>query len=185
MVVVAAFRRATGEQMNRLFEITSRGDSISRIYARIERLSNKLREWLDMYLPKLEQLEKERSDLKKDPAKKDGAAAIEKQLSTDPDLVALQTLIKAYGGPTVRAWRAYGIVTIPREVIESFMKLGRSKGARWGGEYEHTKDVMHLELLKFDPGKDEWPNKPRKRNPVQGFDDLCPPDANPVPVNGP
>src|SRR6185312_3827437 len=111
------------------------------------------------HLPRYDQLQEEIGKADKDPKQKARAAELRKELERDKDLAALDTLIRIYSRPTVDTWRAYGIITIPPEVIESFLTIGQSNGARWGGEYEQSKDNMHLELLQLaDPKSQGRPN---------------------------
>jgi hypothetical protein len=107
--------------------------------------------------------------------------SISRSPRNDLDLAALNTLIVEYARPTVDAWRAYGIVSIPAEIVEAFVALGKGGAARWGGEYEHTKDVMHLELLRL-VAKDSLgrPGAAGRRAPVSGLDDLVRGEARPA-----
>jgi len=129
-----------------------------------------------------------RADAAKDPKGKEKVASIDKQIRSDPDLSAVSVLVNEFTLKTVDAWKAYGIVTIPVEIIKSFMTVGKQNGARWGGKYDNTKDIMHLELLQL-VAKDSLarPGGPGRRRPVSGFDDLRrgepprEPDCRPVP----
>ncbi len=184
--VIEALKRATGERVDQLFQDSSSIDAIRRIYARVEAASKKLQLWLNQFMPKLEQFESERSKLKGDKKAKEKVAAMDGKMKSDPDLAALSTLISEFTKPTIEAWRAYGIITIPKEVVEQFVELGRPNWARWGGEYEDTKDIMHLELLQLaSPDSPGRPGGPGRRRPVKGLDDLYSLDGNPIPINGP
>ncbi len=182
---VAAFQRATGENMKTFFQPQSRANSVNLIYIRIRKISQKLKVWLEEWLPKLEQLQADLLKLGSNPKEKEKVVAINKELNQNPDLVALQHLIDEYKKETIAHWRYYGIMTIPEEVVEAFLRLGRSKNARWGGEYGSSKDLMHLELVGFSSlSKGKGP-QPRQRHAVNGFDDLYRPNSNPIPINGP
>ena len=114
------------------------------------------------------------------------AAELRKELERDKDLAALDTLIRIYSRPTIDTWKAYGIITIPPEVIDAFLTIGQANHARWGGEYERSKDTMHLELLQLaDPKSEGRPNGKGHIKPVNGLDDLYSPRTQPKPVNGP
>jgi hypothetical protein len=122
-------------------------------------------------MPRYDQLQADRRDAR---AKKDDRklAALNRDAAAKPDLAALQTLIDEYGIKTVQSWRAYGIVTIPKEIVKAFLRLGKKNGARWGGQYEDTKDIMHLELQWLGPGSLSRPSGPGRRSVVVGFNDL-------------
>jgi hypothetical protein len=178
---VNAFKRATGEDMSLPFGPYSSLDQLRKIYQRIVQASEKLKVWLNKFMPMYEQLQDERAKLRSDINRKKKIAALDRELLNNLDLAALVTLITEYEKPRVQMWQAYGIVTIPQEIIESFVALGRKNGARWGGGYENTKDIMHLELLQLASGKSIAPS----RGPIKGFLDLHHSDAHPNPINGP
>lgn len=178
---IAAFQRATGERLDLLLRPASSLDAIRQTYKRVAKVSETLKAWLGKWLPKYDQLQSDRSTYKKDPKAKEKVAEIDKELKSDPDLAALNTLIVEYNRATVDSWRAYGIVSIPAEIVEAFVTLGKANAARWGGEYEHTKDVMHLELLKLDAkGSLGRPGAAGRRKPVSGFADLVRGEARPA-----
>lgn len=178
---VAAFQRATGERLDVLLRPASSLDAIRQTYKRLAKVSATLKVWLNKWLPKYDQLQSDRASYKKDPKAKEKVAAIDKELKADLDLAALHMLIVEYERLAVDAWRVYGIVSIPVEVIEAFVALGKGNAARWGGGYEHTKDVMHLELLRLD-AKDSLgrPGAAGRRAPVSGLDDLVRGEARPA-----
>jgi hypothetical protein len=170
-----AFARATGDDIGRALYAASSMDAVRQIYARVKLMSDRLKKWLDEWLPKYEQLQKDRTAARKDPNGKQRVFAIDTELKANLDLAALVALIDEYTLPTVQSWQIYGIGTIPPEIIEAFETLGRKNGARWGGRYEESKDVMHLELL-YLAGK-QSPDAPGRRKPVTGFEDLVRGDA--------
>ena len=55
----------------------------------------------------------------------------------------LQVLLKFHTMTELEGWADRGIQTIPIELAAAMAQLG----FRWGAMYEHTKDVMHFELL--------------------------------------
>jgi len=124
-----------------------------------------------------------------DPKGKQKVASIDQQIRSDKDLSAVAILVKEYSLPTVQSWQAHGIVTIPPQVIEAFLSVGGQNGARWGGQYDNTKDIMHLELQKL-VREDSLARSggPGLRRPVSGFDDLrrgeppAEPDCSPAPL---
>ena len=103
----------------------------------------------------------------------------------DKDLAALDTLIRIYSRPTVDTWRAYGIITIPPEVIESFLTIGQLNGARWGGEYERSKDTCISSCCNSPTQSHKVAQRERAQQPVSGLEDLYSPRTQPTPVNGP
>src|SRR5207249_3882045 len=115
-----ALERATGERVDTFLSDSSSIDAIRKTYDRVANLSLKLKEWLSKFMPMYEQLEADRAKDKSDPNSKRKVVAIDSKLNTDPDLSALKTLIAEYTKPTVQAWLAYGIITVPAEVIELF-----------------------------------------------------------------
>jgi hypothetical protein len=170
---IKAFERATGEKMNVLLRNFSSLDDIRATYERVVQASRKLQAWLAKFLPLYEQLEEDRAKYLKDPSKKGQVTVIDNELIANPDLAALKTLIQEYSKVKVQGWQAYGIVTIPVKIIELFVSLGRKNRPRWGGEYERTKDVMHLELLELaSPESLGRSHGPGRRLPRNGLDDL-------------
>lgn len=170
---IQAFQRATGERVDVLFRNVSSVDALRRAYERVVRISRKLQDWLAKFMPMYQQLQADRAKYKGDANAKAKLAALDQELQANPDLAALHTLVVEYSMKTVQAWQAYGIVTIPLRVIELFLSLGKKHGARWGGEYERTKDVMHLELLELaSPASLGRRGQAGRRRPVKGLEDL-------------
>lgn len=170
---IDAFQRATGEKIDVLFRNVSSIDALRRIYQRVLRISRKLQDWLVKFMPMYEQLQADRAKYKSDPNAKAKLALLDQELKANPDMAALHTLVVEYKMKTVQAWQAYGIVTIPLSVIELFASLGKKHGARWGGEYEKSKDVMHLELLELvSPTSLGRRGQSGRRRPVKGLEDL-------------
>jgi hypothetical protein len=167
----AAFKRATGDDIARLAYPASSADSVDKTYDRIAEMSKHLMDWLNEWMPKYDQLQEDRRNAR---AKKDDQklAALNREAAANPNLAALQTLIDEYKIKTVQSWRAYGIVTIPKDIVKAFLRLGKKNGARWGGQYEDTKDIMHLELQWLGPASPSRPGGPGRRKAVSGFDDL-------------
>ncbi len=114
---MAAFQRATGERLDVDFSNKSSGQ-FRKIYDRMLTISKKLMAWLDRHLQRYDQLQEEIGKADKDPKQKAKAAELRKELERDKDLAALDTLIRIYSRPTVDTWKAYGIITIPPEVID-------------------------------------------------------------------
>lgn len=76
--------------------------------------------------------------------------AFELDLGKNPaakNLQVLDRLVRNHSIRAVRLWKERGIGTVDPAVIEAFRQLGYPYRARSGTEYEHTKDIMHLELL--------------------------------------
>lgn len=170
---IKAFQRATGERVDVLFRNVSSVDALSRTYERVVRISRKLQDWLAKFMPMYEQLQDDRATSKGDPKAKTKLALLDQELKTNPDLAALHALVVEYKMKVVQTWQAYGIVTIPLRVIELFVSLVKKSSARWGGEYEKTKDVMHLELLELvSPTSLGRRGQSGRRRPVKGLEDL-------------
>jgi hypothetical protein len=166
----AAFKQATGDDIARAAYPASSADAVDKTYDRIAKMSKHLMEWLNKWMPKYDQLQEDRRNAR---AKKDDQKlAALREAAAKPELAALQTLIDEYKIKTVQSWRAYGIVTIPKDIVKAFLRLGKKNGARWGGQYEDTKDIMHLELQWLGPGSLSRPGGPGRRKAVSGFDDL-------------
>jgi hypothetical protein len=182
---MSAFQRATGEKLDVGFSDKA-SNYVQKIYDRMADISNKLIAWLKKFMSRYEQLHEEMAKVKNDPKQKKKYEELQKELTRDPDLSALDTLIRIYSKETVLTWLAYGILSIPRDVTEAFLRLGHENAARWGGEYEGSKDNMHLELLELaDPKSPGRRNGPGRRKAVDGIEDLYSPRVQPTPVNGP
>jgi hypothetical protein len=186
--VIAAFNRATGADMGKLLFPASSETALLETYKRFLEAAQRLQRWLRENLAKYDAVQAARAEVRaaKTKAERDAAASrakpLEAELSKNPDLAALMVLIdpqKGYGEAKVRAWAREGIVTIPPQVIDAFRTAGRRFGARWGGEYQHSKDIMHIEVI---PEK----TMRRPRNPVPFIDDLLttvpPPEAQCPPL---
>ena len=115
---MAAFQRATGERLDVDFSNKSSGQ-VKKVYDRMLIISKKLMAWLDRHLQRYDQLQEEIRKADKDPKQKVKAAELRKELERDKDLAALDTLIRIYSRPTIDTWKAYGIITIPPEVIDA------------------------------------------------------------------
>jgi hypothetical protein len=182
--VIAAFKQATGEDMSKLLFPASSETALLEAYKRFLAASRRLQRWLGVNLPKYDLAQAAIAQVRaaKTKAEREAAASrakpLEAELAKNPDLAALKVLIDAYGDADVRDWEKRGIVTIPPEVIGAFKIAGKHLGARWGGEYEHSKDIMHLEAIPTVALR-------RPRSPVQGIDDLRtnipPPEARCAP----
>jgi len=178
----AALARATGDDIGRSLYAMSSIDMVAKTYDRVAAMSARLQEWLKNWLHQYEELARQRAEALKDPRGKEKVASIDKQIRSDEDLNAVATLVKEYTLRTVQSWQAYGIVTIPPEIIKAFLNVGSRNGARWGGQYDNTKDIMHLELLRLvRPDSLARPGAPGLRKPVYGFDDLRRGEAPPEP----
>jgi hypothetical protein len=179
--VLAVLKRVTGFDFGRTLYPASAEDRIGAIAAQIERASARLKAWLATALPAWETgraglrgLQATLAAAKTAADRRQAAAdlkAAQAAFDADPDRHGVDVLVRAYTERTVRGWAAYGIQTIPKELVEEFKKLGAAFGARWGGEYDTTKDGMHLELLAHR-------TIPRTSRPVQNLTDL---EAGPPP----
>jgi hypothetical protein len=148
---IAAFERAVGVHIGELFFAGS--EPARETQARLDEIGLRLRAWLAIWLPQYEALLDARARSRRGSAKDRAAASreaasLQRDISLNPaaaDLHALDTLVRNHGIATVRVWQQ-GLGTIPPEVVDVFRQLGMKYGARWGTEYEKSKDIMHLEL---------------------------------------
>jgi hypothetical protein len=150
---VAAFKQATGAELGERFFLGSEPatETQRRLGEVSERLKPWLAHWLPLYEPLVEAKERARHarTAKERAESQKVAAELQNDIDKNPasaDLRALDIMVRNHGIAEVRAWQR-GISTIDPNVIEMFRRLGYSYGARWGAEYEQSKDVMHLELL--------------------------------------
>lgn len=148
---IAAFERATGVNLGERFFAGS--EPAQETQARLDEVGLRLRAWLAIWLPEYDVLLDARTRSRHGPARERAAASreaasLQREISLNPaaaDLRALDTLVQNHGIATVRAWQQ-GLGTIPPEIVDVFRQLGMKYGARWGTEYEKSKDIMHLEL---------------------------------------
>jgi hypothetical protein len=119
-------------------------------------------------LPSYDQDEKTRAELagNRSDAAKARLRDLDARQKTDRNRISLLALINGYGLPTVRTWADFGIVTLPPEVVAAFVAVNGGKYMRWGGEYQHSKDIMHLEVLATGAFSDV------RRPPPDGLQDL-------------
>ena len=76
--------------------------------------------------------------------------------ATALEIERVQVLLKFHRMAELEAWADRGIQTIPIELAAAMAQLG----FRWGAMYEHTKDVMHFELLATDVVKPDSARRP-------------------------
>jgi hypothetical protein len=184
---IRAFKQATGEDLGAAFALSSSLDQYRKIHARLEDASKKLMAWLAKLMPEYDAIEEERKRARKAKAgEKEKLAELDRKVRDSRDLSALKILIDEYTRRKVEQWRVYGIVTLRPEIVESFVRGGAKNRARWGGQYESRKDIMHLELLQLaDPKSEGRAGRSGRRDAVMGFSDLLVSNAAPKPVNGP
>jgi hypothetical protein len=149
---IAAFQQATGTDLGkRLFEGSEPATETQR---RLDEISRLLQPWLAQWLPLYEPLVDAKSRARKARTAEERAEArrtaadLQNDIDKNPaagDLRALDTLVRNHGIDEVRLWQR-GFATIDPDVIEVFRQVGAMYQARWGAEYEASKDVMHLEL---------------------------------------
>jgi hypothetical protein len=181
--VIGAFKQATGERLDVSFGSQPLAAGfVGDVWDRMAHVSKTLMEWLNRVLPAYELHQSKMEEAKRDPKRKDEYQKLSKDWKDNKDFQALDTLIRVYTKKKVQIWRAYGILSIPREVIKAFVALGQKDGAGWGGEYEKSKDNMHLEM---DPKAVGRAKDAVRKQTVSGLDDLYSPQTQPVPVNGP
>ncbi|GGO83289.1 hypothetical protein [Nonomuraea cavernae] len=151
-VVLVAFRRATGVDFGQWLYAASSVDALAEVYKRVAAASERLKVWLRRLLPAYHDEEIMRADLDRALKKASTRAAaraklkeLDEQVSGDPDRAALKVLVDAYGITRVRGWADHGVITIPAAVVHAWE--GAHPLCRWGGNYQHSKDMMHLEVL--------------------------------------
>jgi hypothetical protein len=168
-----AFARATGYDIGQALYPASSMKEVRTVYERVQKMSDHLKTWLTEWLPKYKEWREQRGAAARERDGKKKVQALDDERKNNLDLNAVAVLVDEYRLEVVEAWLVYGIVTIPPEIIESFLKIGRNNGARWGGQYDNTKDIMHLELLKLvSPDSMARAGRPGRRAPVSGFADL-------------
>ena len=150
---VDAFKRATGVDLSKRFFLGS--EPSGETERRLQEISERLKPWLERWLPAYEEYlkTKEASTRARSRTERKSASQAAAQMREDfrenpasADLRALDTLVTNHGIAEVRAWAKRGIVSVDPDVVEMFRQLGYRLGARWGAEYQESKDVMHLEL---------------------------------------
>jgi hypothetical protein len=139
--------------------------------------SMRLQVWLEKYVPLHDSILREASGT-------DGRAAQESAWQTivhsvtssrpeSPvdgtavEMTRLGVLYKFHGKHTVRGWMLHGILTLPAILISALTE----NEFKWGGEYIDTKDLMHFELLDFDPRKVLKPDSSERRSLSDLFND--------------
>jgi hypothetical protein len=136
--------------------VPASGRLVEQIHATLAAASDRLKGWIATIRPRWQTAASGLGASRMNARRAKGAAAkrttaetaaqAEKAFSGDPDLVAYDTLVREYTERVLDEWGAYGIQTIPPDLVQSFLRVGAAAGARWGGEYESSKDAMHLEL---------------------------------------
>ena len=115
-------------------------EEIQQIYNQQKDASDRLRAWLQQYLPVYE------ASLSKKPAQPPPLIEQDwtKDYSEDPLQTAKTLLDPIYAAHKndLRVWAKEGIQTIPLVLAVAMKELG----FRWGSEYKSSKDVMHFEL---------------------------------------
>jgi hypothetical protein len=116
-------------------------DRIQQIHKQQQDASDRLRTWLQRFLPAYE------ARSKKKPSKNAEPLEVDWNLNASEDVgenqkKLLDALVGAHGADQVRAWANHGIQNIPLELAVALVDLGFG----WGSEYKHKKDVMHFEL---------------------------------------
>jgi hypothetical protein len=141
--VIDVLKEITGYDFGQVLVPKEKGipemDRIAQTHARVREASECLRAWLNRYLP-LYEAEKRKANTPTsflpDPAADpvcEGPSEQSKQIFR---------LLNYHKLAELKLWAAKGIETIPLELAAAMAKLG----FRWGGQYEHSKDIMHFEL---------------------------------------
>jgi D-alanyl-D-alanine carboxypeptidase len=119
--------------------------------------SDRLQEWLRTYLPIAEA--NPSSDPQRD---RDTEVAVER-------IGILLKYIPLEGkhpwDDSLKSWATHGILSIPPLLVAAMV----GNGVGWGGEWEHSKDLMHFELRPKDVLKPDHPHRSVQdllRNPV-------------------
>jgi hypothetical protein len=141
--VIDVLKEITGYDFGQVLVPKEKGipemDRIRETHLRVREASDRLRAWLNRYLPVYEAEKREAStpaSFLPDP----GAAPVCEEPSAGSKQII--RLLKYHKSAELKQWAAKGIETIPLELAAAMAKLG----FRWGGSYEHSKDIMHFEL---------------------------------------
>jgi len=136
--VIAVIKDVTGYDFGEPIVAMESGipdvDRVAQINARVQDASDRFRNWLrralDVY---------------------NSRSSVDKY--TEIDNARIQRLLRVVKMPDLVEWSKHGVQTIPLLLAAAMAKLG----FRWGADYQHSKDVMHFELL---VGKEIPPDSP-------------------------
>jgi D-alanyl-D-alanine carboxypeptidase len=141
--VVDVLKEITGYDFGQVLVPKEKGipemDRIAQTHARVHEASDRLRTWLKRYLPVYEAELRKASTPASFPT--DPAAP---PVCEDPSEESKQIirLLKYHKLAELKQWSTKGIESVPLELAAAMANLG----FRWGGSYEHSKDIMHFEL---------------------------------------
>jgi hypothetical protein len=131
-------------------------------YARLKEASLRVQDWLKRHLYDLQVSRPE------DP---DAAADQQSRELADDDVRNFRILSDRVPRRDLEAWAREGILTIPLSLVLAMKDLQFG----WGGEYEHSKDMMHFELNYWDiVPRDSGFEGVRKGQPCRLLDELTP-----------
>jgi hypothetical protein len=141
--VIDVLKEITGYDFGQVLVPKEKGipemDRIAQTHLRVRDSSDRLRAWLNRYLPVYE-AEKRKASTPASFLPDPGADPVCEEPSEESKQII--RLLKYHKPAELKQWAAKGIETIPLELAAAMAKLG----FRWGGSYEHSKDIMHFEL---------------------------------------
>lgn len=141
--VVDVLKEITGYDFGQVLVPKENGipemDRIAQTHTRVREASDRLRAWLTRYLPVYE-AEKRKANTPASFLTDPSAPPVCEEPSEESNEII--RLLKYHKLAELKQWAVKGIETIPLELAAAMAKLG----FRWGGSYEHSKDIMHFEL---------------------------------------
>lgn len=125
--VFEVLKDITGYDFGRKFDPLASGDKVfiaTRQWQMSREASDKLKQWLGIYLPMYE-----------------ARSISSHDADTTLQLKRIGILVKFHGLKQVREWAVHGIQSLPHELVAAMAENGISSGM-----YEKSKDDMHFEL---------------------------------------
>lgn len=133
-------------------------DRVKLIHAQQQDASGKFQRWLRTYLPDYIAVKRASSPPPKatDKIWKEDEFSPKGAPQSSQEVNDLEALVAAAGLDDVKRWARSGIQTVSVELAAALVEVG----ARWGSEYDHSKDIMHFEM---DPPSKHLPPDSKRR----------------------
>jgi hypothetical protein len=107
-------------------------------YARLREASLRVQDWLKHHLYDVKLSLPEEPEACRDSQSREVA---------DDNVRKMRVLTSRVPWKELEAWSRHGILTIPLALV---LAMRKDLNLQWGGEYNHSKDVMHFELSYWD-----------------------------------